>query len=58
LICLGRAQVHDPDEVRDELNTSSAQVYALVRSRDLPAGKLGGRCQGRVERSLFEAWVS
>jgi excisionase family DNA binding protein len=36
---------------------SAAQVYALVRSGDLPAIKIGGRGQWRVERDRFEEWV-
>lgn len=45
------------DEVAEELATSRAQVYALVRSGDLPAIKLGGRGQWRVERTRFEEWI-
>lgn len=45
-------------EVAEELNTSTAQVYALVRSRDLPAIKLGGRGQWRVERDRLEAYIA
>lgn len=41
----------------EELSTSSAQVYALVRSGELPAIKIGGRGQWRIERPRFEAWV-
>ena len=36
-------------DVAEVLNTSSAQVYALVRRGDLPAIKIGGRGQWRVE---------
>ena len=36
-------------DVAETLNISSAQVYALVRSGDLPAIKIGGRGQWRVE---------
>lgn len=35
-------------DVSEVLNTSSAQVYALVRRGDLPAIKIGGRGQWRV----------
>lgn len=45
-------------DVADELNVSFSQVYALVRSGDLPAIKIGGRGQGRVERSQLEAWIT
>ena len=36
-------------DVAEVLNTSSAQVYALVRRGELPAIKIGGRGQWRVE---------
>ena len=39
------------------LNTSSAQVYALVRRGDLPAIKIGGRGQWRVEASELEEYI-
>jgi len=45
-------------EVADELATSWKQVYALVRSGDLPAIKIGGRGQWRVERSKLEEWIA
>ena len=38
-------------DVAEILNISSAQVYALVRCGDLPAIKIGGRGQWRVEAS-------
>jgi len=44
-------------EVAEMLNTSSAQVYALVRRGELPAIKLGGRGQWRVERTLLEDYI-
>ena len=44
-------------DVAEVLNTSSSQVYALVRSGELPAIKLGGRGQWRVERSLLEEFI-
>jgi excisionase family DNA binding protein len=34
-----------------------AQVYALVRSGDLPAVKLGGRGVWRVDRNQLEAYI-
>lgn len=46
------------EDVADELNTSRAQVYALVRAGDLPAIKIGGRGQWRVERSVLELWIT
>jgi len=44
-------------EVAEVLNTSSAQVYALVRSGELPAIKIGGRGQWRVEASELEKYI-
>jgi excisionase family DNA binding protein len=45
-------------DVAEVLNTSSAQVYALVRSGDLPAIKIGGRGQWRVESSELENYIA
>jgi len=44
-------------DVAEVLNTSSAQVYALVRRGDLPAIKIGGRGQWRVEREQLEDFI-
>ncbi|GAA1936832.1 helix-turn-helix domain-containing protein [Nocardioides hwasunensis] len=44
-------------DVAEVLNTSSAQVYALVRRGDLPAIKIGGRGQWRVERIQLEEFI-
>ena len=44
-------------DVAEVLNTSSAQVYALVRRGDLPAIKIGGRGQWRVESSPLEDFI-
>ena len=44
-------------DVAEILNTSTAQVYALVRRGDLPAIKIGGRGQWRVETSELEAFI-
>ncbi len=44
-------------DVAEVLNTSSAQVYALVRRGDLLAIKIGGRGQWRVEASELEAYI-
>jgi len=44
-------------DVAEVLATSSAQVYALVRRGDLPAIKIGGRGQWRVERSQLEDFI-
>jgi excisionase family DNA binding protein len=44
-------------DVADILSVSSAQAYALVRSGDLPAIKVGGRGQWRVEESELDAYI-
>lgn len=44
-------------DVAEILNTSTAQVYALVRRGELPAIKIGGRGQWRVETSELEAFI-
>ena len=45
-------------DVAEVLNTSVAQVYALVRRGELPAIKIGGRGQWRVESSQLEAYIT
>ena len=45
-------------EVADELATSTAQISALVRRGELPAFKLGGRGQWRIERSKLEEFIA
>lgn len=44
-------------DVAEVLNTSAAQVYSLVRSGELPAIKIGGRGQWRVEASELEKYI-
>lgn len=44
-------------EVSEVLNISSAQAYALVRSGELPAIKVGGRGQWRVEATELESYI-
>ncbi|MFI5955264.1 helix-turn-helix domain-containing protein [Cryptosporangium sp. NPDC051539] len=44
-------------DVAEILNISSSQTYALVRSGDLPAIKIGGRGQWRVERAELERYI-
>lgn len=39
------------------LNVSQAQAYALVRSGSLPAIKVGGRGQWRIERTELENFI-
>jgi excisionase family DNA binding protein len=48
----------DLAEVAEILATSHSQVYALVRSGDLPAIKVGGRGQWRVEVTQLDAWIA
>jgi excisionase family DNA binding protein len=45
-------------DVAEVLNTSLAQVYALVRSGELPAIKIGGRGQWRVESAELEKFIA
>lgn len=45
-------------EVAEILNISMAQTYALVRSRELVAIKVGRRGQWRVERQELEAYIA
>ena len=45
-------------EVAEVLSTSQAQVYALVRRGELPAIKLGGRGQWRVETARLEDYIA
>lgn len=44
-------------DVAETLNISSAQAYALVRSGELRAIKVGGRGQWRVETTELEAYI-
>ncbi|MEI2765974.1 MAG: helix-turn-helix domain-containing protein [Dermatophilaceae bacterium] len=44
-------------DVAEILNISAAQAYALVRSGDLPAIKVGGRGQWRVEAEALESYI-
>jgi len=45
-------------DVAEILNTSANQVYALVRGGELPAIKIGGRGQWRVEESELEDYIA
>lgn len=45
-------------DVAEILNISAAQAYALVRSGELAAMKVGGRGQWRVERDQLEAFIT
>jgi excisionase family DNA binding protein len=45
-------------EVAEELAVSASQVYHMVRSGELPAIKVGGRGQWRIERVRLEEYIS
>lgn len=45
------------DDVAAYLAVSVPQAYALVRSGDLPAIKIGGRGVWRVDKAQLEAYV-
>ena len=44
-------------DVAEQLNVSMSQVYHMVRSGELPAIKIGGRGQWRVERAKLEEYI-
>lgn len=45
-------------DIAEILNISAAQAYALVRNGDLPAIKVGGRGQWRVEATELEGYIA
>jgi len=45
-------------DVAEVLNVSASQAYALVRSGELPAIKVGGRGQWRVESAVLEEYIA
>ncbi len=45
-------------DVSETLNISAAQAYALVRNGELPAIKVGGRGQWRIEAAELESYIS
>jgi excisionase family DNA binding protein len=45
-------------EVAEELAVTNSQVYHMVRSGELPAIKIGGRGQWRIERARLEEYIS
>jgi excisionase family DNA binding protein len=45
-------------DVAQTLNISAAQAYALVRNGELPAIKVGGRGQWRIETTELEAFIA
>lgn len=44
-------------DVAEALSVSAAQAYALVRTGELPAIKVGGRGQWRVEVTVLEEYI-
>ena len=44
-------------DVAEVLNVSVSQAYALVRSGELPAIKVGGHGHWRIERSMLESYI-
>lgn len=44
-------------DVAEVLNISASQTYALVRSGELEAIKVGGRGQWRVEHDKLESYI-
>jgi len=45
------------EDVANYLNVSVPQVYALVRSGELPAVKIGGRGVWRVDRHKLDGYL-
>jgi excisionase family DNA binding protein len=45
-------------DVADELSVTLSQVYHMVRSGELPAIKVGGRGQWRIERAKLEEYIA
>jgi excisionase family DNA binding protein len=45
-------------DTADLLNISLSQAYALVRSGELPAIKVGGNGHWRIEREQLEAYIA
>lgn len=44
-------------DVCEELQISSAQAYAMVRTGELPAIQVGGRGQWRIEQTVLDAYI-
>jgi len=45
-------------DVQEELNVSAAQAYALVRTGELKAMKIGGRGEWRVAADDLDAYIA
>ena len=57
VVMAGTPRFYTLADVAEVLNTSGAQVYAMVRRGELPAIKIGGRGQWRVEASKLEEYI-
>lgn len=44
-------------DTAEVLNISASQAYALVRTGELPAIKIGGSGHWRVERTVLESYI-
>ena len=51
------ARFYTLDDVAVILNVKGAQVYAMVRSGELPAIKVGGRRVWRVDRQQLNDYI-
>lgn len=45
-------------DTAEVLNVTVSQAYALVRSGELPAIKIGGHGHWRIERSVLESYIA
>jgi excisionase family DNA binding protein len=45
-------------DTAEELSISARQAYALVRSGELPAIRVGSSGQWRVERAVLESYIA
>lgn len=45
-------------DTAEVLNISASQAYALVRSGELPAIRIGGSGHWRVERDVLEGYIA
>jgi len=45
-------------DVQEQLNVSAAQAYALVRTGELKAMKIGGRGEWRVATDDLDAYIN
>ncbi|MUK01322.1 helix-turn-helix domain-containing protein [Vibrio cholerae] len=47
-----------PVDVAEELAVSQSQMYAILKSGELPAIQVGGRGQWRIERARLEEYIA